>query len=161
MIRGATEPGLQRQPMGPEGVSDLQPRSKEAGEAVASVTVKGPAAKEASKRGEGARLNVGGAIPRVEEGLARGHEASEEGNGEEPHATPHAKPTVARRQSHAPPQQRVRADGRGHVRGHGTVNGAVKGGGGRQDGVGAGAAAQAVVPKVLQAGVSERMKRTR
>ena len=59
-----------------------------------SVTVEGPAAKEASKRGEGAWLDVVGAVPHVEEGLARGHEAAEEGNGEEPHAAPHAKPTV-------------------------------------------------------------------
>ena len=49
MVGGTTEPGLQRQPMRPEGVGDLQPRSEEAGKAVPSVTVEGPAAKEASK----------------------------------------------------------------------------------------------------------------
>ena len=49
MVRGTTKLGLQRQPMRPEGVSDLQPRSEDAGEAVPSVTVEGPAAKEAGK----------------------------------------------------------------------------------------------------------------
>ena len=49
MVRGTTKLGLQRQPMRPEGVSDLQPQSEEAGEAVPSVTVEGPAAKEAGK----------------------------------------------------------------------------------------------------------------
>ena len=81
-----------------EGVRGLQARSEEAGKAVPSATVEGPAAKEASKRGEGAWLDVVGAVPHIEEGLARGHEAAEEGNGEEPHAAPHAKPAVARRQ---------------------------------------------------------------
>ena len=49
MVRGTTKLGLQRQPMRPEGVSDLQPRSEEAGKAVPSVTVEGSAAKEASE----------------------------------------------------------------------------------------------------------------
>ena len=52
MVRGATEPGLQRQPMRLEGARDLQARSKEAGKAVPSARSKAPLPKRPASEGK-------------------------------------------------------------------------------------------------------------
>jgi hypothetical protein len=52
MVRGATEPGLQRQPMRLEGARDLQARSEEAGKAVPSARSKAPLPKRPASEGK-------------------------------------------------------------------------------------------------------------